>query len=68
MDNDQGYVTAVAYSPMLGQWIGTGAAQGRARSAMARRCWYGTASSNIHMLAEVVDPCFYDKEHKKLHA
>jgi sarcosine oxidase subunit alpha len=66
MDNDQGYVTAVAFSPMLGQWIGLALLKGgRERHGETVQVWNGL--SNIHMLAEVVDPCFYDKEHKKLH-
>jgi sarcosine oxidase subunit alpha len=66
MDNDQGYVTAVAFSPMLGQWIGLALLKGgRERHGETVLVWNGL--SNIHMLAEVVDPCFYDKEHKKLH-
>ena len=67
IDNDQGYVTAVAFSPMLGQWIGLGLLKGgRGRHGETILVWNGL--SNIHMLAEVVDPCFYDKEHSKLHA
>jgi methylglutamate dehydrogenase subunit C len=65
--NDQGYVTSVAYSPMLGQWIALALLKGgRERHGETVLVWNGLA--NIHMLAEVVDPCFYDKEHKKLHA
>jgi sarcosine oxidase subunit alpha len=66
MHNDQGYVTSVAFSPMLGQWIGLALLKGgRARHGETVLVWNGL--SNVHMLAEVVDPCFYDKEHKKLH-
>ena len=66
MDNDQGYVTSVAFSPMLGQWIGLGLLKGgSARHGETVLVWNGL--SNVHLLAEVVDPCFYDKEHKKLH-
>jgi sarcosine oxidase subunit alpha len=67
IDNDQGYVTSVAFSPMLGQWIGLALLKGgRERHGEIVLVWNGL--SKIHMLAEVVDPCFYDKEHKKLHA
>jgi methylglutamate dehydrogenase subunit C len=67
LDNDQGYVTSVAWSPMLGQWIALALLKGgSARHGETVLVWNGLA--NIHMLAEVVDPCFYDKEHTKLHA
>ncbi|HUE44804.1 MAG TPA: glycine cleavage T C-terminal barrel domain-containing protein, partial [Aestuariivirgaceae bacterium] len=67
LDNDQGYVTSVAFSPMLGQWIALALLNGgSARHGETVLVWNGLA--NIHMLAEVVDPCFYDKEHTKLHA
>jgi methylglutamate dehydrogenase subunit C len=66
LENDQGYVTAVAYSPMVGQWIGLALLKGgHQRHGETVLVWNGL--SNIHMLAEVVDPCFYDKEHMKLH-
>jgi methylglutamate dehydrogenase subunit C len=66
MDNDQGYVTSVAFSPMLGQWIGLALLKGgSARHGETVLVWNGL--SNVHLLAEVVEPCFYDKEHKKLH-
>jgi methylglutamate dehydrogenase subunit C len=67
LDNDHGYVTSVAWSPMLGQWIALALLKGgSARHGEIVLVWNGLA--NIHMLAEVVDPCFYDKEHTKLHA
>ena len=67
LENDQGYVTSVAYSPMVGQWIGLGLLKrGRERHGETVKVWDGLRG--IHMLAQVVDPCFYDREHKKLHA
>ncbi|MGE0210645.1 MAG: sarcosine oxidase subunit alpha family protein [Parvibaculaceae bacterium] len=67
LENDQGYVTSVAYSPMVGQWIGLGLLKrGRDRHGETVKVWDGLRG--IHMHAQVVDPCFYDREHKKLHA
>jgi sarcosine oxidase subunit alpha len=67
INNDQGYVTSVAFSPMLGEWIALGLLKGgRERHGETILVWNGLSS--IHMLAEVVDPCFYDKEHSKLDA
>jgi sarcosine oxidase subunit alpha len=64
--NDQGYVTSVAFSPMLGYWIGLGLLKGgRARHGETVQVWDGLRQ--FHMLAEVCDPMFYDKEHVKLH-
>ncbi len=66
MANDQGYVTAVALSPMVGQWIALGyLKRGRERYGETVLVWDGLR--NIHMKAEVCDPVFYDREHEKLH-
>jgi sarcosine oxidase subunit alpha len=66
MANDQGYVTAVAYSPMVEQWIALGYLDGgRERRGEIIQVWDGLRGA--HMLAEVCDPVFYDKEHAKLH-
>ena len=52
---------------MLGRWIGLGLLKrGRERHGETILVWDGLRG--IHMLAEVTDPCFYDKEHEKLHA
>ncbi|MGI9483898.1 MAG: sarcosine oxidase subunit alpha family protein [Hyphomicrobiales bacterium] len=66
MVNDQGYVTSVAYSPMVGQWIALGFLKGgQGRHGEVVRVWDGLR--NIHMMAEVCHPVFYDKENEKLH-
>jgi len=66
LDADQGYVTSVAYSPMVGQWIGLGLLKGgRDRHGETVAVWDGLRG--IHMRAQVTDPCFYDREHRKLH-
>ncbi len=66
MADDQGYVTSVAWSPMLGYWIGLGLLKrGRERHGEIVHLWDGLR--NFHMLAEVCDPMHYDKENVKLH-
>jgi len=67
MANDQGYVTSVAWSPMLGHWIGLGLLKrGRERHGEVVHLWDGLR--NIHLRAEVCDPMHYDRENVKLHA
>ncbi len=66
MANDQGYVTSVAWSPMLDCWIGLGLLRsGRERHGEIVHLWDGLR--NFHMLAEVCDPMHYDRENVKLH-
>jgi sarcosine oxidase subunit alpha len=66
MADDQGYVTAVAWSPMLGHWIGLALLKrGRERHGEVVVVWDGLR--NYHTLAEVCDPMFYDRENRKLH-
>lgn len=63
----QGYITAVAYSPTLGYWLGLAlCANGRQRHGEIVKVFDGIR--NIHMYAEICDPMHYDKENKKLHA
>ncbi|MGI9465045.1 MAG: glycine cleavage T C-terminal barrel domain-containing protein, partial [Aestuariivirgaceae bacterium] len=66
MKNDQGYITAVAYSPMLEHWIGLAyLKRGRERLGETVQIWDGLR--DLYMRAEVCDPVFYDREHAKLH-
>ncbi|MHA1525084.1 MAG: glycine cleavage T C-terminal barrel domain-containing protein, partial [Alphaproteobacteria bacterium] len=66
MANDQGYVTSVAFSPMVGQWIALGLVNnGRARHGEEVQLWDGLR--NNHQRATICDPVFYDKENRKLH-
>jgi len=66
MAHDQGYVTAVAFSPMLEQWIALGLVnEGRARHGEEVLIWDGLGGN--HLRATLCDPVFYDQEHKKLH-
>ncbi|MFV2093348.1 MAG: glycine cleavage T C-terminal barrel domain-containing protein, partial [Hyphomicrobiales bacterium] len=65
MASDQGYVTSVAYSPMIGQWIALGlVSNGRARHGEEVLLWDGLRDN--HLRATICDPVFYDKEHVKL--
>jgi len=67
MENDQGYVSSVAYSPMLGRWVGLALCKrGRERHGEIVQLFDGIRG--IHIEAELCDPVHYDKENKKLHA
>ncbi len=66
LDNDQGYVTSVAYSPMLRHWIGLALLKrGRERHGEIVQLYDDLRDSQ--MLVEVTHPCFYDRENLKLH-
>ena len=67
MANDQGYISSVAWSPMLKQWLGLALlANGRARHGEVIQVFDGLR--NIHMLAEICDPMHFDRENVRLHA
>jgi glycine cleavage system aminomethyltransferase T len=67
MDNDQGYVSSVAYSPMLGRWVGLALCRrGRERNSEIVQLFDGLRG--IHIEAELCDPVHFDKENKKLYA
>ena len=67
MVNDQGYISSLAWSPMLEQWVGLALlANGRERHGEIVQVFDGLRNSRI--LAEVCDPVHYDRENKKLHA
>jgi sarcosine oxidase subunit alpha len=58
-DNDQGYVTSVAFSPTLGHWIGLALLQsGRSRAGELIRAVSPLHGENV--LVEVTAPVFYD--------
>jgi sarcosine oxidase subunit alpha len=66
MANDQGYVTSVAWSPMLGHWIGLAlVANGRARHGEIVQVWDGLRGANVE--GEICDPVHFDRENKRLH-
>jgi sarcosine oxidase subunit alpha len=67
MANDQGYVTGVAFSPMLDLWIGLALLKnGRNRHGEIVKVFDGLR--NIHIYAEICEPMQYDPENRKLHA
>jgi glycine cleavage system aminomethyltransferase T len=66
LDNDEGYMTSVAYSPMLDSWIGLGLLRrGPERHGERLR-----AHSPLHgddSQVELVSPVFFDPEGARLH-
>ena len=67
MAADQGYISSVAWSPMLNMWLGLALlANGRARHGEVVKIFDGVR--NIHMFGVICDPMHYDRENKKLHA
>jgi len=63
--NDQGYVTSVAFSPMLGIWIGLGLLQsGSKRWGEHIRAYDPIHGSDVEV--EVVSPAFFDPEGERL--
>jgi sarcosine oxidase subunit alpha len=66
-DHDEGYVTSVAYSPMLESWIGLGLlAAGRTR--IGERVRAVDLLRGRECTVEVCHPIFYDPNGEKLHA
>jgi sarcosine oxidase subunit alpha len=65
MANDQGYVTSVAFSPMLGHWIGLGLlARGSAR--LGERVRAADPLRGGDTVVEIVSPVFFDPEGVRL--
>jgi sarcosine oxidase subunit alpha len=65
LENDQGHVTSVAFSPTLGHWIGLGLlARGRARLRERIRAHSPVRGGDVEV--EVVSPVFYDREGARL--
>jgi sarcosine oxidase subunit alpha len=66
MANDQGYLSSVAFSPMLGHWIALGLViNGRARHGEIVRAWDGLRGTET--LCEICDPTHFDRENRRLH-
>jgi methylglutamate dehydrogenase subunit C len=64
-DNDEGYVTSTAFSPLLGHWIGLGLlARGPERVGERIRVYDPIRSGDSE--AEIVPPIFLDPEGRKL--
>ncbi|MFG1465185.1 sarcosine oxidase subunit alpha family protein [Xanthobacter sp. DSM 24535] len=65
VENDEGYMSSVAYSPTLGHWIGLGFLKGgRARIGQNVRAYDPVRGGDIEV--EVCDPGFVDPEGERL--
>ncbi len=65
LKNDQGYITSVAYSPMVGCWIGLGLlTRGAERKGQRVRAYDPLRNSDVEV--EVVSPVFFDPEGARL--
>jgi methylglutamate dehydrogenase subunit C len=64
--NDQGYVTSVAFSPMLGTWIGLGLLMQGAKR-LGERILAHSPVRGGDVEVEVVSPVFFDPEGTRLH-
>jgi sarcosine oxidase subunit alpha len=63
--NDEGYMTSVAFSPMLGHWIGLGlVADGASRYGQRIRAWDPVRGGDV--LVELCNPVFYDPAGERL--
>jgi sarcosine oxidase subunit alpha len=64
-ENDEGYLTSVAYSPVLGHWIGLGfLTLGPQRWGERVRAYDPVRNGDVEV--EVVSPVFYDPEGARL--
>jgi methylglutamate dehydrogenase subunit C len=66
MANDQGYISSIAWSPMLNMWLGLALlSNGRSRIGEVVNVFDGIR--NIHLKAVICDPIHFDKENRRLH-
>jgi sarcosine oxidase subunit alpha len=66
IENDQGYMTSVAFSPMLGHWIGLGVfARGPQRIGERVRAYDPVRNGDVEV--EICNPVFFDAEGARLH-
>ncbi len=66
LENDQGYMTSVAYSPMLESWIGLGLlSRGPARHGERLLAHSPVRGGDVEV--EVVSPIFFDPDGSRLH-
>jgi sarcosine oxidase subunit alpha len=66
MANDQGYISSVAWSPMLNMWLGLALlSNGRSRIGEIVQVFDGLR--NAMMAAEICDPIHFDAENRRLH-
>jgi methylglutamate dehydrogenase subunit C len=66
LENDEGYVTSVAFSPMLGHWIGLGLLT-RGPERIGERIRVYDPLRNGDLEAEICAPVFFDPEGSRLH-
>ena len=67
LENDQGYLTSVAFSPMLGYWVGLGLLKDGPQR-MGERIRVHDPLREGDMEAEVCSPVFFDPEGARLRA
>ncbi len=65
LENDQGYVTSAAFSPMLGHWIGLGLLTG-GRERLGERIRTHDPVRAADVEVEVVSPIFFDPQGVRL--
>ena len=64
--NDQGYISSVAWSPMLDMWVGLAlVANGRERMGEIVKVFDGIRG--IHFNGEICEPMHFDRENRRLH-
>ena len=66
MENDEGYMTSVAYSPHLNHWMGLGLIRGGAGRIGDRVRAYDPVR-NGDVVVEICSPVFVDPEGSHLH-
>jgi sarcosine oxidase subunit alpha len=66
MENDEGYMTSVAYSPSLRHWMGLGLVKNGA-SRIGERIRAVDPVRNGDIEVEICSPCFVDPEGARLH-
>ncbi|CAD5293459.1 Sarcosine oxidase subunit alpha [Bosea sp. 62] len=66
MENDEGYMTSVAYSPHLNRWMGLGLIRGGAARIGERVRAYDPVR-NGDVVVEICSPIFVDPEGARLH-
>ncbi len=66
MENDEGYMTSVAYSPHLNHWMGLGLIKGGANRIGERVRAYDPVR-NGDIVVEICSPVFIDPEGARLH-
>jgi heterotetrameric sarcosine oxidase alpha subunit len=66
LENDEGYVTSVAFSPTLGHWVGLGLLR-RGRERIGARVIAHDPVRSSSVEVEVVSPVFIDPEGTRVH-